>query len=105
MAEEAQAVKWAYAARADLLEALGYIIEQSPTAGVTFLREIEAAAASLIHSPERGALVRELDFPDLRQMVVRRYRLIYRVEEGGVAVVRLIHGSRDFRAAWRKPPS
>jgi plasmid stabilization system protein ParE len=105
VAEEAQVVKWTYAARADFLEALEYIIEESPAAAGSFLQEVEAAAASLIHSPHRGAAVRELEIPALRQIVVGRYRLVYQVEEGGVAIVRLIHGSRDFRAAWRNAPS
>jgi len=101
VAEEAQAVKWTYAARADLLEALEYLTEQSPNAAESFLAEVETAAASLTHFPRRGAIVRELDFANLRQIIVRRYRLVYRVEEDGVAVVRLIHGSRDLRTAWR----
>jgi len=40
-------------------------------------------------------VVRELDNPNLRQLVVGRYRLIYRVESGGVGIVRLVHGARD----------
>jgi plasmid stabilization system protein ParE len=100
-----QAVRWAYHARADLLEALEYLAEQSPQAAAAFLDEIERAASSLSEFPARGAEVRELENPNLRQLVVGRYRLIYRVESGGVGIVRLIHGARDFREAWRKRPT
>lgn len=99
-----QKVRWAYAARADLLEALEYLVEHSPTAAASFLQQVDEAAQSLIQSPERGSRVREVDVPGLRQLIVGRHRLIYRVEEGSVGVARFIHGSRDFREAWRKPP-
>jgi toxin ParE1/3/4 len=97
-----QTVRWAYRARADLLEALEYLAEESPQAATGFLDEVERAAGSLSEFPERGAVVRELENPNLRQLVVGRYRLIYRVESGGVGIVRLVHGARDFRQAWRK---
>ena len=100
-----QTVRWAYHARTDLLEALEYLAEQSPQAAASFLDEIERAAGSLSEFPERGAVVRELENPNLRQLIVGRYRLIYRVETGGVGIVRLVHGARDFRQAWRKRPT
>ena len=97
-----QAVRWTYHARADLLEALRYLAEQSPQAAASFLDDIERAAASLAEFPERGAILRELEMLNVRQLVVGRYRLVYRVESGGVGIARLIHGARDFREAWRK---
>ena len=97
-------VRWAYAARADLLEALEYIVEESPQAAFDFLRQVEEAASSLGDFPERGTRVRELVATRLRQLVVGRYRLIYRVEPDAVGIARLIHGARDFRRAWRKRP-
>ncbi len=65
-----QTVRWAYHARTDLLEALEYLAEQSPQAAASFLDEIERAAGSLSEFPERGAVVRELENPNLRQLIV-----------------------------------
>jgi len=96
-----QAVRWAYSARADLLEALEYLVEQSPAAAAAFLQQVEETGHSLTHFPDRGAKVVDLDAPNLRQLTVGRYRLIYRVEPGAVGIVRLIHGSRELREAWR----
>lgn len=105
MAEEAQQVVWTYAARADLLEALEYLVDKSPDAAAAFLNDVENLAASLAQFPQRGPVVEELEFEDLRQVFVGRHRLVYLVEQGGVAIVRLIHGRRDFRDAWRKRPT
>jgi plasmid stabilization system protein ParE len=98
----AQAVTWAEHARADLLSAVQYLAEQSPQAAAAFLDEVERAASSLAEFPERGAVVRELQAPDVRQLIVGRYRLIYRVGPRGVGIARLIYGARDFREAWRE---
>jgi toxin ParE1/3/4 len=97
-------VKWSLAARADLLAAIEYLVAESPQAASDLLRHVEAAASSLGTFPERGARVRDVIVGDLRQIMVGRYRLIYRVEGEAVGVVRLLHGSRDFRLAWRTRP-
>jgi plasmid stabilization system protein ParE len=66
-------IRWAYAARADLLEALEHIVEESPQAAKALLQEVEAAAVSLGTFPERGTRVREVIAADLRQVLVGRY--------------------------------
>jgi plasmid stabilization system protein ParE len=71
-------VRWSYAARADLLEALEHIADESPQAARSLLEEVEATAASLGAFPERGTRVR--------------------------GIARLIHGARDFRRAWLRRP-
>lgn len=99
-----QTVTWAYAARADLLDALEFLVERSPAAAAGLLQQVEEAAASLTSSPERGAHVSELESNAFRQLVVDGYRLIYTTDGHTVRVVRLIHGRRDFRDAWRNRP-
>jgi plasmid stabilization system protein ParE len=44
--------------------------------------------------------VPELGEPTLREIFISRYRLIYEILEDRVAVLRIIHGSRDLLAAW-----
>jgi hypothetical protein len=39
--------------------------------------------------------------PAIRELVVFRYRLMYRVEHVRVVVVAFVHGARDF-ATWRQ---
>jgi toxin ParE1/3/4 len=38
----------------------------------------------------------------IRELFVRRYRLIYRVKEGEVFVLAFIHGARDFASMRRE---
>jgi plasmid stabilization system protein ParE len=67
-------VRWSFAARADLLEALGYLVEESPRAASDLLSRVEEAAGSLGTFSERGSRVREVIAGDLRQIIIGRYR-------------------------------
>jgi plasmid stabilization system protein ParE len=49
---------------------------------------------------ERGRIVPELDDPAVRELLLSRYRVVYEVFPNRVAIVRIIHASRDFLAAW-----
>jgi plasmid stabilization system protein ParE len=60
------------------------------------------AGRSLATHSERGRIVPELGDEDVRELLLGRYRIIYEVFAERVAVLRLIHASRDFEAAWRK---
>jgi plasmid stabilization system protein ParE len=44
-------------------------------------------------------MVPEYENPTVRQLIVRRYRLIYRVKPDRVEVLRIIHGAQDMPPA------
>jgi plasmid stabilization system protein ParE len=75
-----------------------YIAQDSPHYAATFVREARDAARSLGTFAERGRIVPELNDPAVRQLLVGRYRLMYRVTPATVHVVAFVHGARDFRA-------
>jgi len=39
-------------------------------------------------------MVPELDDPNLRELILRNYRLIYRIFEEKIQIIRILHGSR-----------
>jgi toxin ParE1/3/4 len=55
-----------------------------------------AAGRSLARLSERGRIVAEYEDPAVRELIVRRYRLIYRVRLDRVEVLRIIHGARQL---------
>jgi plasmid stabilization system protein ParE len=59
------------------------------------------AAASLEVLAERGRIVPELADPEIRELLVRKYRLLYRVSQERVTVLAFLRGVRDF-ATWRQ---
>jgi len=94
-------VIWAESAQAALDEVITYIAQHSRDQAIKVLIRALEAAASLETLADRGRIVPELAEPDLRELFVFRYRLMYRVGAEQVRIVTFVHGARDF-ASWRE---
>jgi len=93
-------VVWTDAAWNDLETAADYIAKDSPRYAGAFVREIRAAARSLVQFSERGRVVPEFGKPEIRELLVRSYRLVYTVTTDTVRILGFIHGARDL-TNWR----
>lgn len=83
------------------LEAIGdYIAQDSVGYSISFVEEILHTASTLSLFPQRGRVVPEFHEQTLREVFVKRYRLIYGISEHTVDIVAIIHMSRDFLNAW-----
>jgi toxin ParE1/3/4 len=101
----ARTIVWAGRARSDLRLSAEYIRRASPKAARAFVSAVFQAARSLSESPERGRVVPDIDDPEVRELFVGRYRLLYGVHPEAVWVMRVLHSSRDLLLALRRPPS
>ena len=50
----------------------------------------------LISFPERGRIVPEIGDTRVREIFIYSYRLIYEITPGGIEILGVIHGKRDF---------
>ena len=92
-------VRWAEVAASDLEELVSYVAQDSEGNASRVLKRIEARAASLESSPSRGRVVPELAHFGMRtwrELVVRPYRLVYRIEGATVTVLAVFDGRRDL---------
>jgi addiction module RelE/StbE family toxin len=92
-------VRWAEVAVRDLEELVSYIAADAETEAVRVLKRIETRAAALESSPARGRVVPELAHFGMRtwrELVVRPYRLVYRIEGDTVTVLAVFDGRRDL---------
>ena len=101
MASRHRTVVWAESAQAALDEVVSYIAEDSRDQAIKVLIQALEAAVSLQTLADRGRIVPELREPDLRELFVFRYRLMYRVFAEEVHIVAFVHGARDY-ASWRR---
>lgn len=85
---------WTGLAKADLRGIHGYIARDSPANATRFVNRIKKKAALLGRYPTLGSIVEELDRPDIRELVVGSYRLIYRVRDKTIEVLRVMHAAR-----------
>jgi addiction module RelE/StbE family toxin len=83
-------------ARRDLQDIVRYISLDSPQHAVIFGQFLVSSTKRLADFPELGRVVPEFDDPSLREIVVRSYRVIYRVDhcDCRVDVARFWHGAR-----------
>ena len=82
----------------DLREIVRYISFDNPLAAETFGYELVDAALSLSNLPERGRFVPELKDQRTREIVHRRYRIVYRFDSSQktVWVSRFWHTARGM---------
>ena len=83
-------------ARRDLRDIVRYISLDSPERAVTFGQFLVSSTKRLADFPEMGRVVPEFDNPSIREIIVRSYRVIYRLDHDDcrVDVARLWHGAR-----------
>ncbi len=98
----ARKVTWSYEANEDLKAIADYIARDSAFYAAAFVREIFDASSSLDMFSKMGRIVPEIGNPDIRELFVREYRLIYSVEEPRIVILGLIHGRRDLKILWKK---
>ncbi len=85
-------------ALSDLEGILGYIAQHNAEAAARVGDELLDAGLGLAVMPERGRVVPEFGRSELREIVLRSYRIIYRVdaERKAVEIVRFWHAARGF---------
>ena len=90
----ARKVDWTDPAWDDLAGIAEYIARDSEYYAAAFVQEMKEAAASLAEFAERGQIVPEFGDPSIRELLVKSYRLVYRVSAKRVVILTLIHGAR-----------
>jgi plasmid stabilization system protein ParE len=87
---------WAPSARLDLRELAAYIAESRPDASFRFVKGVFHVVEHLADFPESGRVVPEFNNRNIREVIRRPCRIVYRVkpQEGVVEIVRVWHAAR-----------
>lgn len=99
MPERPRRIAWSQAAAQDLEAIVAYIALRSPTNARAVLRRLRERAEALRTAPERGRIVPELaqfGIRTFRELAVRPYRMLYRVEADSIVVLAVFDGRRDM---------
>ena len=89
-------VKWSGPARMDLKQIHDYIANDSRYYAKKVVQTIVDRTEELTVFPEIGRIVPEIDNPNIRELFVYSYRLIYEISSDGIEILAVIHGRRDF---------
>ena len=79
----------------DLVEIARYIATENRTAAIDLVNRLEERCRSLVETPEAGRLREDLA-ENLRSVAVGKYVIFYRIDEEGIWIIRVLHGSRDI---------
>ena len=82
-------------AERDLVEIYLHISRDNPSAAEKLVRAINTKCERLARSPMMGRARPELR-PDLRSFPYGAYLILYRATDGGVEIVRVVHGARNL---------
>jgi len=98
----ARKIIWTLEAADDLEAIADYIARDSGFYARSFIRGIRDASLSLKEFPERGRMVPEFSNTIVRELFIKEYRLIYKIEESRIVVLGIIHGKRDLKVLSEK---
>lgn len=89
---------WSNVALARLIEIRDRLAEKAPRSATKVLRLLLQRARRLVEFPHLGRTVPELPEGELRELVERQYRIVYRVREKTVEIATVFEGYRAFPA-------
>lgn len=96
-------VEWTEPALDDMAAIRDYIAEDSPENAYRFIERLFDAAEKLTDFPERGRHVPEAERHDVRELLYKDYRIIYRIKSEQVDILTVVHGSRELKRLKTKP--
>jgi toxin ParE1/3/4 len=91
-------VKLSRSAQSDIQDIVRYVSIDDPDQALRFGRFLIHHAKGLAQFPERGRVVPEFGDDSIRELIVRRYRIVYRLnhDERLVEVIRFWHAARNL---------
>jgi plasmid stabilization system protein ParE len=90
-------LRWSKTALSRLVEIEEYISQHNPAAGEQFVNRLVGRAEKLTRFPRQGRVVPELRGSEIREVVERGYRILYRYSDTEIEVVTVFEGHRLMR--------
>jgi addiction module RelE/StbE family toxin len=90
------AIIWSPQSLRDLEAIRTYIAQDSPRYAELVVQRIVAAVERLDAFPESGRVVLELDRPEIREIITRPYRVVYRYRGDSVEIATVFRSSRQL---------
>ena len=91
-------VLWTLTALEQLGEIEDFIARDNPARAITFVAELKRhAETELTTNHQIGRMVPEIRRPDIRELIYRNYRIVYRIGEGEALILTIFEGHRLLR--------
>jgi toxin ParE1/3/4 len=90
-------IRWTHEALLRLFEIEDFISQDSPDQARKFVDQIIEHAECLSDKPLFGRTVPEISNPDIRELIFRKYRIVYRITGNTLDILTVFDGHRLLR--------
>lgn len=90
-------LRWSQRAQDDLVEIARFIAQDNPTAARNWVKRLRERARQAAASPLAGRYVPERRREHIREVFLRSYRIIYRIQSTELVVLTVLEGHRLLR--------
>jgi toxin ParE1/3/4 len=87
-------VRWTDTAVRHLTAIHDAIARDSPIYARRMVDRLTRRSMQIAEQPQSGRMVPEYDDPNIRELIERPYRIIYRIMPGAIDVLAVMHGAR-----------
>ncbi len=88
---------WTREALERLVEIENFISKDSPTRAQKFIDQLIVHGESLSEHPRMGRVVPEMSNPEIRELIFKKYRIVYRIKNNRVEILTVFEGHRLLR--------
>ncbi|MBN2356679.1 type II toxin-antitoxin system RelE/ParE family toxin [candidate division KSB1 bacterium] len=85
-------IMWTDEALARLREIRRYIAQNNPERATLFIQKIIDRTEILINSPQIGRMVPEISRPDIRELIYKNFRIVYRIKNDSIEILTVFEG-------------
>ncbi|HCE43544.1 MAG TPA: type II toxin-antitoxin system RelE/ParE family toxin [Lentisphaeria bacterium] len=89
-------VHWTESAVEDLKGIKYYIAKDSEYYAINFTDRIISSVEKLSSLPEMGRKIPEADENNIREIILRPYRIIYQIQEDSINIITIVNSARDL---------
>jgi len=87
-------VFWTNTAVQHLLSIYAYIAQDAPRYGQRMVERLTERSEQVAAFPLSGRMVPEYEAPDVREVIERPYRIIYRIKPDQIDILAVVHSAR-----------
>jgi addiction module RelE/StbE family toxin len=90
-------VIWTREALEKLIEIERFIGTNNPKRAETFINYLIERCESISKNPKIGRIVAEISNPEIREIIVKKYRIVYRTKKEKIEILTVFEGHRLLR--------
>ena len=87
-------VHWTHTAIAHLLAIYEHIAQDAPLYAQRMIDRLTKRSEQIAVFPQSGRMVPEYAAPDIREVIERPYRIIYRIKTDQIDILAVVHGAQ-----------